>query len=917
MYYHGSFLDRHGKTVTVHIVTGGDRSTSTEIGADGGDMYFPPSPVEITDSLNDSFDVLLRHAATITLQARGLTADLFTRTCREATVNIMRDGRCLFAGFIEPQTYSQPFNEVWDEITVNCVDALSALQYSHYRGLDMGGAAYATAKSEAAMLPMKSIVTTILTDLTAGLRLSGSGTTRIWYDGSKSKTGAAGDYAVLDDTSIAELLFLGDDEDSVWTQEDVLTEILRYFNLHIVQEGFDFYIFDWKSAAGAASIAWRDLRSTATQTTARRTLAISADAGSGKAQAADTDTQITIGEVYNRVSLTCQLDEIDTLVESPLDDSSLTSPYSGMQLYMREYYRSGTGKKGKVVYRDDIPPFARLIQCTSPTNLVPLTFDEPIEHAWIRDWFIRIMAHPAWTFPYPGGEYYEQYCHGRSQETLPNLLTGRLGACLLAWGSIKHETDLKDNSPKGRPEMNTALVIPVNGSEDTATPENSRPTAEQLRAAAPVAVYRGPSGCGVYSPADEETTNYIVISGTVTLNGTPKTSWWPGRGEPAVENSNGAWVPKNCEWHPDRSGEGQHYYARRFYGAPHPAQCPVLAATQTKGLLPFSETDPAELEYSHSKVGSSTDTVSKMAVLACRLVIGDKCLVEYPTRDSEHRPGYDSPEFVWQTFKERSECADDDEYHAQSFTIGIDPKIGDKIIGNTFPIQNTIPYWLGIDAEGTAIPIKKSDALSGAVRFEILGPVNTVWNKVTKRHRTWFRREKWSTADVLILPKLTNITVGDFEVKLYSDNGGDDPTEECDLVYVSDTDESYVNLHDDTTFRISSALTADERRLLGIREAVRLCTASDTATGSGVTALYDRHTGARVKPEQAYVDAYYSEYHKPRITLRQAVEDTGDAAERFNRYTHPALPGRTFYVQAVSRNPGEGTATLTLKESWA
>ncbi len=33
----------------------------------------------------------------------------------------------------------------------------------------------------------------------------------------------------------------------MWTQEDVLGEILKYLNLHIVQEGTAFYIFSWES----------------------------------------------------------------------------------------------------------------------------------------------------------------------------------------------------------------------------------------------------------------------------------------------------------------------------------------------------------------------------------------------------------------------------------------------------------------------------------------------------------------------------------------------------------------------------------------------------------------------------------------------------------------------------------------------
>mgnify|MGYP003495481429 FL=1 len=50
---------------------------------------------------------------------------------------------------------------------------------------------------------------------------------------------------IFDDIEFSELNFLGDDEDSVDTKEAVLSKILTYLNLHIVQLGKDYLIFDW------------------------------------------------------------------------------------------------------------------------------------------------------------------------------------------------------------------------------------------------------------------------------------------------------------------------------------------------------------------------------------------------------------------------------------------------------------------------------------------------------------------------------------------------------------------------------------------------------------------------------------------------------------------------------------------------
>ena len=137
-------------------------------------------------------------------------------------------------------------------------------------------------------------------------------------------------------------------------------------------------------------------------------------------------------------------------------------------------------------------------------------------------------------------------------------------------------------------------------------------------------------------------------------------------------------------------------------------------------------------------------------------------------------------------------------------------------------MQNNIDFSLGIDAEGIAIPIRKNDKVSGQVSFMILGPVNTVWGDVSRRHPTFFRHTKWSEASVPLLAHVSSIFVKDFDINIYSDNGLINNFDDSDLVYMSDTDESFINRKDDITFKIHSALTADERRRLGVSDSVCL-----------------------------------------------------------------------------------------------
>ena len=324
--------------------------------------------------------------------------------------------------------------------------------------------------------------------------------------------------------------------------------------------------------------------------------------------------------------------------------------------------------------------------------------------------------------------------------------------------------------------------------------------------------------------------------------------------------------------------------------------------------MPFTEKGPQEYEFQYSAIGDSSDQISKVGMVACMLIIGDQCVVETGSTGK-------TSDYEWHKYKERSQCDSDDEYYQQSFTIGFDPKIGDKLIGTKFNLQNNIDYKMGIDAEGIAIPIRKKDKVSGAVKFVILGPVNVTWDVITRRHPTFFRHTKWSSSTVALLPHVSSIVIESFEMKIYSDNGLVNNTGDNDIVYLSDTKETFVNRKDDISFKISSALTSAECHDLGVTDSVKMSTPVNTQSGESVLSVYDYARELSAKPEQLYVDSYYQEYHAPRITMTQKLRDKAGESlvNPLLHYRHPAM-GRTFFVQGISRNINEGSAEMNLKE---
>lgn len=895
MYIYGSFLSQQNDTITVHIVTGNDRTQTLEIGTEKADVYFSDDPAEIENEVNDTFDVLLRNSAKIRLLCGNLIKDLFSTSCRDAVVNIYKNDTCIFAGFIEPQTLSQPYNNRWDELELNCIDALSALQYSKYKNVGALGVIYAFVKAEAAQRSFYDIATEILQGVTKGLDILGNQNIKFWYDGSKAVDAqTANRYQVFKQISISDLLFLGDDESDVWQQDEVLEELFKYLNLHIVQDGFNFYIFSWESVKAAPDkIIWHDIVANSTKTTAQQAVTIAL------ANVADCDTTISIGDVYNQLLLTAKVEDIESVIESPLDDDLLVSPYINKQKYLTEYSSDGEGK-------------------TAYNAFYAMTHNQKTTYGAgaITDWYLQVMRNKQWVFPMKGNtdidivDYFGS--EGTNQHALPDWLGQAPGAAIMALGSVKMNTANDDNSPTSKVNMTNYLVVSVNGNGVDNDENKTYPSVADIQKNIPYAVYTGNKAGGVFSPPDEETTNYIVLSGKVILNPIMRqTNTYTN-----LHNKEWTTWPLDIEkgmiyvWHqtvPSRNNGDGRYYTRQYWQAETPDKEVSWHEGADSGFYPYTGEGPEEYEFKYSAIGDSTDTISKVAVLACMLVIGDKCVVETGTEGQ-------TTDFVWQKYKERSECQSDDEYYQQCFTIGFDPKIGNKLVGTEFSIQNNIDYKMGIDAEGIAIPITKGDKISGQVRFMILGPVNVTWDVITRRHPTFFRHTKWSSSSVPLLAHVSSILIKSFEVKVYSDNGlisnGNDDN---DIIYMSDTKETFVNKKDDLEFKINSALTATECAQLGVSNTVKLSTPLNISTGDGVLEVYDRNGNVKAKPEQIYVNSYYTEYHKPRIVMEQKLRDIDNVVSLFNHYRHEAL-GKEFFVQGIGRNLIEGRADLTLKE---
>ena len=901
----GQFQNNDGMIYTVLIKKNGD-NTEKVIGEDG--LFFADNPIEIETSLEDTFEPIIKRSLTLNLISSDYLGNYFFGVNeRDVIINVFDDNDvCVFAGYIEPNVYTQPYAEHLNSIQINCIDYLSILQYDYLTD----GTNYDYVKTNADLRTFGYFINKFGLSNT-GLDLTNTAQSKVYFDKSKYYTIPN----IFNEAAISEIVFLGESEDDLLTNEEILFEILQFLNLHIVQIGFDFYIFDWDTLKQKNTINWLNISDNTTTNTTVSTVNIEAT------DYCTDGTNITMAEVYNQIQVKDEISSVEDIITSPLDSDSLTSFFTNKQPYMTEICSDGSGDDANNAFNDVVDGRA-----------------SNYDGLHIYEWFMQVMDNPNWKLYLDNGQtelntIYQKDNNGvyKNQHLVTKYIAEHpLTPAILRFGSVEKKSRVQDDSPINKIDMDDYLVISINGNE-VDTEGSQSPTDADILAHKGMIEYTNSVGGLVFSPTDEKSTNYLVFSGRLLLQpvvyessttiAQRRNSFYDilNGNAPKSEGAD-ANVPQYTpipsggiiDFHnnlvtSDGNDEGR-YYTRKFYTAVYPKDVVNPDTDYLKdgsmNFQPFIKDKSAHgYEYNYSAVGASEDRFKKLPILECELIIGNKRLVE-TNIDSEG-----NSTFQW--YELGNEPVIDGETKT-TFSLGVNPKIGDFIIGDEFDLQNTIDYTMGIDAEGTAIPIKKSDNISGTVTFRILGPVNLLWNDITRRHPSFWRHTSWSESSKFVLAHTQNIIIQDFECKIYTDNGGNEVNTDNDLIYVSDEVFSNIKKKDDITFKINTALRTDEAYDLGITNTVNLSSVVSSLNNSQLMDLTNTVTSDTAKAEQLYCDAYFREYSQPKLILETDIHNTNKVSN-WNRYTVNYF-NKTFFPVGINYNLMNNSVHLTLKE---
>lgn len=354
------------------IIIGNDNSSH---------VYFSDDPVQIESNCDTTFDVVIGHRATINLVTDIWLGDyLFANKVTSIPVQITMDNVNIFDGYLEHNTYSQQYAHTWDTITLNCIDHLLAAESQTMSD----STDYDTLKSAANIHTFKSLMQTILGD-----------TVNIYFDGSKRvyQSQSTLTYDIFNNLSISDNSWLGDCQDDLLSNKQIIEEMLKYLNLHIVQaydyadatKPYAFYIFDWdyifRKNNTTGSKFMYNVRNGGTYTGMGMPI-IDVVANMYMSD----DSNVTIDSVYNKISVKVSPNVIDTIITNPLETDDLDSPYSDYSRYMTEFFAT-QDSLGK-----DKPweKFRGMIVGVAPNW-------DNANDGWFRHWYMRYMNNPKWA----------------------------------------------------------------------------------------------------------------------------------------------------------------------------------------------------------------------------------------------------------------------------------------------------------------------------------------------------------------------------------------------------------------------------------------------------------------------------------------------------------------------------------------
>ena len=326
MKYSGIFESVNNTRYRVDIITNGDSSQSQELTLSGS-----PFVTEMDQSDKTIYTPVKYQGATVGFITPDYYLDIYSPGAQGTKVELYQmanTDQLLWTGYVTPNLYDQGFSKHIEEVEIECIDALSTLQYYKYN------------TDEKATVTLWHIINKIIGQCHAYSKFFISDNTQL------SRTGNS---CIAQQLYISEANFFDDkqdgetDKDVAWTCKEVLEQICQYLGLTAVADGDSVYFLDYDAIKAGINTYWRFTvdNENGTKVTVAQNKAITGGDFSA------TGSTLSLDNVYNKVSVVSDSNTFDEVL--PEVFNNLTNITADRDTALASSTNVNNGMYGEVV----------------------------------------------------------------------------------------------------------------------------------------------------------------------------------------------------------------------------------------------------------------------------------------------------------------------------------------------------------------------------------------------------------------------------------------------------------------------------------------------------------------------------------------------------------------------------------------
>lgn len=291
MIYSGEFYDINKVLYKVKISTPTGAATRTVT------LAGSPFTTEMDGSDKTIYQPVKYQSATVRIITPDYNFDIYSAQAQGTKVELLNEsGVIVWTGYVTPNLYDMGFVEEREEVEIECIDALSTLQYIKYN----------TDKKD--VVTFLDVIRKVLQHCNAYSS---------FYITDNIQLTQAGTGTILDKLYISEENFFDKkdddetDEEVAWTMQEVLEEICQYLGVTAVADGDSVYFMDYDAIKAKNNSYYKydvDGALIPTKTTLSFYKTIKAEDYS------ESDGSLSLDNVYNKVTVSDDLYTFDTVI---------------------------------------------------------------------------------------------------------------------------------------------------------------------------------------------------------------------------------------------------------------------------------------------------------------------------------------------------------------------------------------------------------------------------------------------------------------------------------------------------------------------------------------------------------------------------------------------------------------------------